>query len=190
MRSRDSAQRPSPRHARARRALLSPRTPKFWSSLNFKRPRTASDRRGACESSLPHRRYRRERLPQRAAGTRRGFRGSTSRRRADRAPAKPRCGARGCTACRSRHFGSSEIPLPCLTNDDVADLLQIAQAGILRLLRHRGLLADDTVNADEAFADAEPGLARELHGGSALEEALNGRAAVALIGPSRSARRP
>lgn len=36
---------------------------------------------------------------------------------------------------------------------DVADLLQIVQARILRLLRRRGVLAGDTVNVDEAFAE-------------------------------------
>lgn len=49
--------------------------------------------------------------------------------------------------------------LPCLTNGDVADILQIASTRILRLLRHKGVVEDDTVNADEALSDSEPALA-------------------------------
>ena len=48
--------------------------------------------------------------------------------------------------------------LPCLTNSDVADILQIATTRILRLLRHKGVVEDDTVNADETLADKEPAL--------------------------------
>ena len=50
-------------------------------------------------------------------------------------------------------------PLPCLTNGDVADILQIATTRILRLLRHKGVVEDDAVNADETLADKEPALA-------------------------------
>jgi len=39
--------------------------------------------------------------------------------------------------------------LPCLTNDDVADLLQIARARILALLRRKGVIADADENDDE-----------------------------------------
>ena len=49
--------------------------------------------------------------------------------------------------------------LPCLTNDDVADVLQIARARILALLRRKGVIVDDTVAADAALADDEPALA-------------------------------
>ncbi len=49
--------------------------------------------------------------------------------------------------------------LPCLTNSDVADILQIATTRILRLLRHKGVVEDDAVNADETLADKEPALA-------------------------------
>jgi hypothetical protein len=44
-------------------------------------------------------------------------------------------------------------PLPCLTNGDVADILQIATHRILRLLRQKGVVEDDSVNADESLAD-------------------------------------
>ncbi|HEY6723731.1 MAG TPA: transposase [Polyangiaceae bacterium] len=47
-------------------------------------------------------------------------------------------------------------PLPCLTNGDVADILQIASSRILRLLRRSGVVEDDAVNADESLADSEP----------------------------------
>ena len=50
-------------------------------------------------------------------------------------------------------------PLPCLTNGDVADILQIACTRILRLLRQRGVVEDDSVNTDKALADKEPALA-------------------------------
>jgi len=50
-------------------------------------------------------------------------------------------------------------PLPCLTNRDVADILQLATTRILRLLRQKGVVVDDTVNTDEALSDAEPALA-------------------------------
>ncbi|MBK7584468.1 MAG: transposase [Myxococcales bacterium] len=50
-------------------------------------------------------------------------------------------------------------PLPFLTNDDVGDLLQIARARILALLRRKGVLEDDTVTSDAALADREPALA-------------------------------
>jgi len=49
--------------------------------------------------------------------------------------------------------------LPCLTNDDLADLLQIASTRILRLLRRQGVVEDDAVNADQTLADTEPALA-------------------------------
>ena len=49
--------------------------------------------------------------------------------------------------------------LPCLTNADVADLLQIASIRILRLLRRKGVVEDDAVAADESLADTEPALA-------------------------------
>jgi hypothetical protein len=45
-------------------------------------------------------------------------------------------------------------PLPCLTNGDVADILQIASTRILTLLRHKGVVEDDMVNAGESLADA------------------------------------
>lgn len=47
-------------------------------------------------------------------------------------------------------------PLPFLTNDDVADVLQIARARILALLRRRGVIEDDSVSRDAALADSEP----------------------------------
>ena len=50
-------------------------------------------------------------------------------------------------------------PLPCLTNANVADILQIASTRILRLLRQKGVVEDDAVNADESLADNEPALA-------------------------------
>jgi hypothetical protein len=50
-------------------------------------------------------------------------------------------------------------PLPCLTNSDVADILQIATTRILRLLRQKGVVEDGEVNADETLADEEPALA-------------------------------
>jgi ribosomal protein L40E len=49
--------------------------------------------------------------------------------------------------------------LPHLTNDDVADLLQIARTRILALLRRKGVIADDAVTADASLADGEPALA-------------------------------
>ncbi len=57
--------------------------------------------------------------------------------------------------------------LPCLTNDDVAEVLQIARTRIIALLRRKGVLADDDesgaslsfVTADEALAESEPALA-------------------------------
>jgi len=58
-------------------------------------------------------------------------------------------------------------PLPCLTNGDVADILQLASTRILRLLRHNGVVEDDTVNADEALTDSAPALA-ELAAASTL----------------------
>jgi hypothetical protein len=51
-------------------------------------------------------------------------------------------------------------PLPCLTNSDVADILQIATTRILRLLRRKGVIENDAVNADETLADEEPALAQ------------------------------
>jgi hypothetical protein len=51
-------------------------------------------------------------------------------------------------------------PLPCLTNGDVADILQIATTRILRLLRRKGVIENDAVNADETLADEEPALAQ------------------------------
>ncbi|MEB2314349.1 MAG: transposase [Polyangiaceae bacterium] len=54
---------------------------------------------------------------------------------------------------------------PALTNADVADILQIARARIVRLLRRRGVVTDDdasgtnVVNADTALADNESALA-------------------------------
>jgi Putative transposase/Transposase zinc-binding domain len=50
-------------------------------------------------------------------------------------------------------------PLPCLTNGDVADILQIAETRILRLLRRQGVIEDAAVNADETLAETEPALA-------------------------------
>jgi len=50
-------------------------------------------------------------------------------------------------------------PLPCLTNDDVADLLQIARARILALLRRERVIADDIVTADAKLGESEPALA-------------------------------
>ena len=50
-------------------------------------------------------------------------------------------------------------PLPCLTNGDVADVLQIARARILALLRRKGVIEDDAVTADETLAEREPALA-------------------------------
>ena len=49
--------------------------------------------------------------------------------------------------------------LPCLANDDVADLLQIARARILALLRRKGVIADDAVKADAALGESESALA-------------------------------
>ncbi len=55
--------------------------------------------------------------------------------------------------------------LPFLTNDDVADILQIARTRIVALLRRKGVIADDdesgasVVTADATLADAEPALA-------------------------------
>ncbi len=49
--------------------------------------------------------------------------------------------------------------LPCLTNDNVADLLQIARARILALLRRKGVIADDAVSADARLGESEPALA-------------------------------
>jgi hypothetical protein len=51
-------------------------------------------------------------------------------------------------------------PLPALTNADVADLLQIARARILRLLGRRGVIEDDEVTAERELADREPALAQ------------------------------
>ena len=53
-------------------------------------------------------------------------------------------------------------PLPALTNADVADILQIARTRIIRLLRRKGVIADDdasAVTADAALEDKEPALA-------------------------------
>lgn len=50
-------------------------------------------------------------------------------------------------------------PLPCLTNGDVAEILQIAISRILRLLQRKGVIEHDSVNADETLADNEPALA-------------------------------
>ncbi len=53
-------------------------------------------------------------------------------------------------------------PLPALTNADVADILQIARTCIVRLLRRRGVIADDdasdasVVALDAALEDKEP----------------------------------
>src|SRR5690606_9681433 len=44
-------------------------------------------------------------------------------------------------------------------NGDVADILQVATTRILRLLRQKGVVEDDAVNADETLADTEPALA-------------------------------
>ncbi len=55
--------------------------------------------------------------------------------------------------------------LPCLTNDDVSEVLQIARTRIVALLRRKGVLvADDessasVVTADEVLAESEPALA-------------------------------
>ena len=50
-------------------------------------------------------------------------------------------------------------PLPCLTNGDVADILQIASTRILRLLRCKGVVEDDMINADESLTESDPALA-------------------------------
>ena len=50
-------------------------------------------------------------------------------------------------------------PLPCLTNGDVADILQIASTRILRLLRYKGVVEDDMINADESLTESDPALA-------------------------------
>jgi hypothetical protein len=55
--------------------------------------------------------------------------------------------------------------LPFLTNDDVADVLQIARTRIIALLRRKGVISDDdesgasVVTADATLADTEPALA-------------------------------
>ncbi len=56
--------------------------------------------------------------------------------------------------------------LPCLTNDDVAEVLQIARTRIVALLLRQGVLADDDdesgasfVTAEEVLAESEPALA-------------------------------
>ena len=55
--------------------------------------------------------------------------------------------------------------LPCLTNDDVAEVLQVARTRIVALLRRKGVLAADdesgasVVTADEVLAESEPALA-------------------------------
>ncbi len=63
-------------------------------------------------------------------------------------------------------------PLPFLTNDDVADVLQIARARILALLRRKGVITDadesgsgsgsgaSVVSADATLAESEPALAQ------------------------------
>ena len=50
-------------------------------------------------------------------------------------------------------------PLPFLTNDDVGDVLQIARARTLALLRRKGVIEDDSVTRDAELADSEPALA-------------------------------
>ncbi len=53
--------------------------------------------------------------------------------------------------------------LSCVTNSDVADILQIACSRIQRLLRHKGVIEDDTVDAPDALTDtliAPPALRR------------------------------
>jgi Putative transposase/Transposase zinc-binding domain len=56
-------------------------------------------------------------------------------------------------------------PLPFLTNDDVADVLQIASARIIAMLRKNGVITHDdesaasVVSADTAFGSSEPALA-------------------------------
>lgn len=50
-------------------------------------------------------------------------------------------------------------PLPFLTNDDVGDVLQVARARILALLRRKGVIEDDSVTRDAELADSEPALA-------------------------------
>lgn len=50
-------------------------------------------------------------------------------------------------------------PLPFLTNDDVGDVLQVARARTLALLRRKGVIEDDSVTRDAELADSEPALA-------------------------------
>jgi hypothetical protein len=69
---------------------------------------------------------------------------------------------------RERRGRRAEVPkfqaLPCLTNDDVAEVPQVARTRTVALLRSRGVLADDesgvrVVTTDEARAESEPALA-------------------------------
>jgi hypothetical protein len=49
--------------------------------------------------------------------------------------------------------------LTFLTNDDVADILQIVRARVLALLRRQGVIEDAAVTQDAQLADSEPALA-------------------------------
>ena len=84
--------------------------------------------------------------------------------------------------------------LPFLTNDDVADVLQIACARIVAMLRRKGVIADDdasdasVVTADAHLADSEPALAELavacVSGTVPAGPALRRRAPITLRGGS------
>ena len=75
-------------------------------------------------------------------------------------------------------------PLPALTNTDVAEVLQIARARILRLLRRKGVIEDEEVIADRQLADEQPALARltdaSVQGAPPAGPALHQREPIAL----------
>ncbi|MBK7585962.1 MAG: hypothetical protein IPI67_37975 [Myxococcales bacterium] len=77
---------------------------------------------------------------------------------------------RHCGTTRVVGFADAELtfhPLPFLSNDDVADVLEIARARIVALLRRKGVIADDDasgasiVTSGSALADKEPALAEQ-----------------------------